>query len=112
MDTALINGDFIRDSNGRPKQIGGIQELLQRAAIRLKVPIGSFVYDARLGSRLHSLKPGDDALNAKALAMAQEALESLPQLTVAGVVCSGNEPLTVAVLLQYNGGEAEIEVII
>ena len=69
MDTALINGDFKVSSNGRPEQIDGTQELLQRAAIRLNVPLGSFVYDAQLGSRLHSLKAEDDALNAKALAM-------------------------------------------
>ena len=55
MDTALANGDFQLDSNGRPKQIGGVQELLQRAMIRLNVPLGSFAYDTALGSRLQTL---------------------------------------------------------
>lgn len=110
MDTALINGDFTLAPNGRPKQIDGVQELLQRAAIRLNVPLGGFVYDAKLGSRLHSLKTGDDSMNAKALEMAQEALKPLPQLTVAGTVCSSGEPWTVKVALSYSGGAAEIEV--
>ncbi len=110
MDTALMNGDFMLGCNRRPKQIGGVQELLQRAAIRLNVPLGGFVYDAELGSRLHNLKTGEDDLNAKALAMAQEALKPLPQLTVEGAVCSTSEPLIVAVQLGYSGGKAEIEV--
>lgn len=110
MDTALINGDFKVSSNGRPEQIDGTQELLQRAAIRLNVPLGSFVYDAQLGSRLHSLKAEDDALNAKALAMAQEALKPLPQLTVESVSCAVGEPVVVMVQLSYSGGNAAIEV--
>lgn len=110
MDTALKDGDFKRSSNGRPEQIDGTQELLQRAAIRLNIPLGSFIYDAQLGSRLHSLKSGDDELNAKALAMAQEALKPLPQLTVESAACSVGDPMTVTVQLSYSGGNAEIEV--
>lgn len=110
MDTALKNGDFLPDSNGRPKQIGGEQELLQRAAIRLKIPLGSFVYDPQLGSRLHELKPGDSGLNARALTMAQEALRSLPQVTVESAVCSETQPITVVFRLCCGDEKTEIEV--
>ncbi|MBW7572713.1 histidine kinase [Caproiciproducens faecalis] len=109
MDTALMNGDFLLGFNGRPQKIQGAQELLQRAALRLRIPIGSFAYDPSLGSRLHELKSGDSGLNEKALTMAQEALRVLPQVTVEHAECLGN-PLAVMVALGCGGEKAEIEV--
>ncbi|MGX8711531.1 MAG: histidine kinase [bacterium] len=109
MDTALIEGDFLPGSNGRPKQIGGARELLQRAAVRLTVPLGGFVYDPSLGSRLYELKPGGSGLNEKALALAQEALRALPQVTVERAECSGDPPAAV-ITLSCGGEKAEIEV--
>lgn len=109
MDTALANGDFSLGSNGRPKQIGGAKELFQRAEIRLNVPLGSFVYDASLGSRLHELKVSDSGLSEKALSMAQEALRVLPQVTAESAKCSG-EPLAAVFQLRCGGETAEIEV--
>nr|WP_319489380.1 histidine kinase [uncultured Caproiciproducens sp.] len=109
MDTALANGDFAAGSNGRPKQISGAQELFQRAAVRLNIPLGCFVYDASLGSRLYELKAGDGGINEKALTMAQEALRLLPQVTVESAKCSG-EPLAAVFRLSYGEENVEIEV--
>jgi phage gp46-like protein len=110
LDTALENGDFRYGSNGRPIRIAGEQELLQRAMIRLNVPLGSFDYDATLGSRLHTLKADDTDFNEKAVSMAQEALRQLAEVTVSGVRRPADKPGTVAVQLSYNGKTAEIEV--
>ena len=110
MDTALADGDFQLDSNGRPKQIGGVQELMQRAMIRLNVPLGSFAYDTALGSRLHTLQTDDMNCSGKAIAMAQEALRQLPELTVEGANCSAQEPGTITIQLKYNGKATEVEV--
>ncbi|NLG92314.1 MAG: histidine kinase [Clostridiales bacterium] len=110
MDTALKNGDFLLGPNGRPKQISGEQEFLQRAAIRLKIPLGSFAYDPQLGSRLHELKAGGSGLNEKAITMAQEALRPLPQVTVESAACSGNPPCAVVVRLCCGEEKSEIEV--
>lgn len=110
MDTALENGDFRLGSNGRPVQISGEQELLQRAMIRLNVPLGSFDYDASLGSRLHTLKADDADFNEKAVSMAQEALRQLTEFTVSGVRRPADRPGTVIVQLSYNEKTAEIEV--
>ena len=110
MDTALANGDFALGSNGRVKQVGGMQELLQRAMIRLNVPLGSFVYDPALGSQLHTLKINDANFSAKGIVLAQEALRQLTQFTVEGVRCCEAEPPTIAVTLSYGGNTAEIEV--
>lgn len=110
MDTALKNGDFQRNPNGIPHSIDGIRELLQRAEIRLKVPLGSFVYDPWLGSRLHTLSAQDKARDVKALTIAQEALREIPELTVEGASCTGSSPMTAVFRLGYSGGNAEIEV--
>lgn len=110
MDTALTNGDFAPGSNGRPQQIQGTREILQRAMIRLNVPIGGFDYDAALGSRLHTLNVNDADINAKALVMAQEALRPLSSVAVAGVKLLSAEPPAIAVQLNCGGENAEIEV--
>ncbi len=108
MDTALANGDFSLGSNGRLKQIGGTGELFQRAAICLKVPLGGFVYDASLGSRLHTLKTDDPGFTAKALALAQEALRPIAAVTAEGVRCP--QPSLLAVQVSCRGESTEIEV--
>jgi hypothetical protein len=110
VDTALKNGDFCLDSNGRPRLISGDRELLQRAMIRLNVPLGSFVYDAALGSQLRTLKMDDADFMEKAISMAREALRQLPELSVESARCSTEEPPTVAVQLSNSGKTTEIEV--
>jgi phage baseplate assembly protein W len=111
MDTAIEDGDFIRGSNGRPKQISGTQEIFQRTAIRLKVPLGNFVYDPRLGSRLHELKKTDSDLNRTALTMSQEALRAVPQVTVLSAEHKDN-PFRAVINLSCNGQKDSVEVII
>lgn len=110
MDTALKNGDFELGPNGRPKSVGGVRELFQRAEIRLRVPLGGFVYDPLLGSRLRGLDPADPELEAKALAAAQETLRPLPAVTVFGVRRILGEPPAVSVRCGCAGETKEIEV--
>lgn len=52
MDLLLENGDFKRNSSGRPIQISGLDELKQRIYIRLKARLGGFIYDRKLGSEI------------------------------------------------------------
>ena len=54
MDTALAGGDFSLGANGLPRKISGEEELLQRAAFRLRVPLGRFAFQPTLGSRLYT----------------------------------------------------------
>lgn len=88
MDTLIQNGSWAVSANGLPIVIGGLQEQLQRAFIRLNVKQGSFAYDPTLGSRLTALRISDADLNEKALFLAQEALKDMPQVTVLSAVCS------------------------
>lgn len=110
MDTAIANGDFSVGANGLPRRICGEEELLQRAVIRLRVPLGRFAYQPTLGSNLYTLRPGAPENDENALALAQEALRDTPQVRVEGAQCSRTAPLTVRVRLVWEGGGAEIEV--
>lgn len=52
MDLLLENGDFKKNSAGKPIQISGFEELKQRIYIRLKTRLGKFIYDRNLGSEI------------------------------------------------------------
>ena len=110
MDTALANGTFVPGQDGKPKLIGGTEELLQRAMIRLNVRRGNFVYHPDLGSGLAGLQAEDENWESKALSMAQEALKELPQLSVASVRPPESEGDPVVVTVVFGGESAEIEV--
>lgn len=109
MDTAIGGGDFLPGANGRPKAVGGTTELFQRAFIRLTVPFGSFAFDPSLGSHLHMLDVTESGADAKALAYAQEALKTLPQVKAEAAACKTN-PSAVTVRLSAGGDQKEIEV--
>ena len=81
MDTAISNGDFMLDSNGIPISIYGIQEILQRALIRLTVRKGSFIYDTNLGSDLYKLKKTTSTSNkSRALSMVNKIKSSCSRI--------------------------------
>lgn len=110
MDTALENGDFARAANGRPYRIGGTDEIFQRAYIRLTVPAGAFCYDAALGSRLNTLTGDEPDPDAQALSLAQEALRTLPELSVQSARYEKTTPPAVRVSLRCGGEQKEFEV--
>ena len=80
MDTALKNGDFAKNSSGKIYSINAMEETLQRCKILLTVRQGSFVYNPQLG-----LRADDERLQGNALVLVQEALYSVPQVTVESV---------------------------
>ena len=110
MDLELSGGDFAADENGRPKTVTGAEELFQRAAIRLAVPLGSFACNPALGSRLHTLTADTPLKEEKALSMAQEALRGLPQLSATGAAFLDGEPAGVKITLNYGGISRDVEV--
>lgn len=86
MDTALSNGDFLRDTRNLPIQISDVQEILQRVLIRLNVKKGSFIYDKNLGSDLYKLSANTRNLQNKAKAIVIEALRPIKEVLVLNVV--------------------------
>lgn len=86
MDLQLQEGDLARDSRGRPIAISGVEELLQRAMIRLSVRRGGFACVPELGSDLHLLKrEPPQRMEQTALAYVQEALYPLGEIRVRGL---------------------------
>lgn len=110
MDVALKNGDFETGTNGFPVLLDGTEELLQRAAVRLTVPRGTFGYNPGLGSRLWGLDPGAPGFGEAALFAAQEALLLLPQVRAQSVRLVSAEPPVLGVLLRCGERQKETEV--
>jgi phage gp46-like protein len=111
MDIRLERGDFAVGGAGLPVSVGGKEELLQRALIRLSIPRGSFSYDMELGSRLHTLVLSGADLNARARELAEEALSPMSGTTVTQVVCTplGGARASLAVSLQTPLGTGQLQ---
>lgn len=114
MDTAINKGDFLLDSSGLPISISGVQEILQRAIIRLTVRKGSFVYDTDLGSNLYKLKAGSANIKSEALNMVKEALKPMSNIFVENVsteFVNSGENLRLNVIISINNKREEVEVV-
>lgn len=85
MDTALSKGDFAVSESGIPVTLSGREEWLQRVRIRLQVHRGSFSYDPKLGSQLHTLRKDAPDLQSQAFHAVQEALNDMEQVQAKGV---------------------------
>lgn len=107
MELLIENGDYVRGPGGVLQTVSGTDALFQRAAMRLGTRLGEFAYDADLGSELHTLSPESPDHDRRALAMAREALSTLPEVAVlaASVQAAG-----CTVTLQANGKEKTVEV--
>ena len=112
MDLLIQEADIALDARGRPTEISGVDELLQRALIRLIVKKGTFAYDSGLGSRLYTLRAGGQDVRGEAEAMVREALAEMSELTVEGVEteAAGSDRLSIRVRLAVNGSDREWEV--
>lgn len=85
MDTAIKDGDFLLNEQGKPYLINAMAETMQRCKILLTVRQGSFAYNRDLGNNLHLLGSDDENLQANALLLVKEALLQLKQVQVDGV---------------------------
>lgn len=112
MDNLIVNGDMALDGNGDVQLVTGIQEVIQRAMIRLTVKQGAFAYDQTLGSRLHYLdihQVDDYTL----LSMVREALDDIDEITVSGVeksVDKDHQILYLTIYLKISGQDAILEI--
>lgn len=112
IDTLLSRGDHAVDSRGIPVALTGQRELIQRALLRLTLKKGSFANDPSLGSELYKLCEihGGD-LSRMAQSYAQEALISMPEVTVSGVeLKQQNNMLRLYVNLSVSENKYQLEV--
>ena len=75
-DTALDfdSRDLKRDNRSMPFAVTGEKALLQRIQICLSMPLGSFVYDSSMGSRLRDTQDPPELLE-----IARQALKRIPE---------------------------------
>lgn len=94
-----------------PFAIGGDDELIQRALIRLCVRKGSFAADPALGSELYRLR-GGPFRERLALGYAQEALLPMREVRVLAAECEtvSADRLRLSVTLELPEKQAELEV--
>lgn len=114
MDTRLENGDFSPDARNLPRTVSGVEELAQRAMIRLCVPRGAFWPDPTLGSDLRLLpRLAPQELEPLAGTAVREALAPLPQVGLEGVRCAWQgDSLVVGVSLRIGQETRSMEVTI
>lgn len=114
MDTKLSGGGFSLDLRGLPSAITGLEELAQRAYIRLVVRRGSFSPDPQLGSDLYKLPHANSSvLEPLAATYVREALAQLPGIALEKISCvcpAGGDHVAVTALLRVDGGQIEMEV--
>lgn len=78
-----------RGERGLPQLVGGAEELIQRALIRLTVRRGSFALDPGLGSELNTLRAaGQKNLDDAAANLVRQALLPLPEVEATRVRCT------------------------
>ena len=107
----IIDGDYAIDNLGRFIVSSGIDEIIERALIRLKVKKGSFIYDKELGSELYlvDLNTADEDM---LIAIISEALYPIEELEVTGVerlINKVDNTLVLTIYLKINNENAIIE---
>lgn len=112
MDTKIKNGDLVRSSSGLLQTVSCFDELLQRAFIRLTVPLGSFVFLPSLGSRLSLVWREEAPLRSqRAVQLAQEALTVIPEVNVLSAQVNENTgKIIFKITSKKNVGEVEVTV--
>ena len=112
MDTLLKDGIISANANGLPVQVSGIDEITQRALIRLSVRKGGFIYDPDLGSDLFNIsvtKTDEGTLKS----IVCEALKDMPGVTIDSVekiVDYEEKNLYLKVYLRISGQAAAFDI--
>jgi len=113
VELKLENGQYVTGRSGAPERVGGTEELLQRARMRLSARRGCFLPDPTYGSRLWqlgALKPSQRREAAKLYAA--EALRPETELAVGAVeyVPGDGDSAVVTVEVLCGGDAAELSI--
>ena len=102
----MYHGDHQQNRQGFPVLISGAEELFQRACIRLTVPLGRFIPDKNLGSRLYTLgRAAPEQRQELALEYAREALIGMEDIRVVSARIFSGEDQAIEIIfsLEYAG---------
>lgn len=78
-------GVHVLGPTGLPQRVGGLEELLQNACLRISLRRGEFPYGRELGSRLWQWDPEGEHAAERGVALANEALLDLPGVRATGI---------------------------
>lgn len=113
MDTAIKDGDFKTNEQGKPYLINAMEETIQRCKILLTVKQGSFSYNRSFGNNLHLLDKNSENLQGNAILLVKEALLPIKQVTVCSVTpIIDNEKIILKIKLKAYNQYADMEVIV
>ncbi|MEE0060702.1 MAG: hypothetical protein UE295_07740 [Acutalibacteraceae bacterium] len=111
MDTALENGDFKLNNQGKPYLVNAIEETIQRCKILLNIRQGCFVYNKLLGCNLHQLNKADENIQGNALLLVKEALMPVVQVSVCSVEpIVSEDDITLKIKIKAYNQYADLEV--
>lgn len=111
MDTAIKDGDFELNEQGKPYLINAMEETVQRCKILLTVKQGSFCYNQSLGNNLHLLDKDSENLQGNALLLVKEALLPIKQVTVCSVTpVADEEKIILKIKIKAYNQYADMEV--
>jgi hypothetical protein len=109
-------GDWVFDGNNDYMGVSGDELIRQRIFIRMKIPRGSFLYDADgiLGSRAYQLLRFTVDRTARDLtSVIEEALEGLDEITIQGIDIVPNENnKTIRAVIHYSRNSADIDSVV
>ncbi len=106
MSLQISMGTYPLDSRGLPKEVTGLAELVQNAALRLNLPKGKFPYGRELGSRLGELDREDGHAGEQAVALANEALMDMPGVKAVSAELAENGSICFQLTTPLGEGEA------
>ena len=91
MDMAINSGgDFDKDIFGRPYEVDGEEELIQKIYICLSARKGEFIYDRELGGELYKIEISGAGAEKILEAQAREAVKCVPGAEVQEISIDGS----------------------
>lgn len=107
----LENGDYALDNSGNILEVSGVEEIINRALIRLKAKKGGFPLDLSLGSELY-LSDINSASYESLFGIVSEALAPISEIEVTDIekhIDKENERLYLTIYMKISGTDAIIE---
>lgn len=107
----LENGDYALDNSGNILEVSGVEEIINRALIRLKAKKRGFPLDLSLGSELY-LSDINSASYESLFGIVSEALAPISEIEVTDIekhIDKENERLYLTIYMKISGTDAIIE---
>jgi phage gp46-like protein len=115
MDYLVTDGNYEKTTNGDFETVTGVEEKKQQIYISLIIPLGSFIFDKNLGSRLYELlREKNSVVDAHIGNYTRDALKPVADIEINDVAHKWMDKgkLYLIVYFIYNGISDSMEVVI